>query len=449
MKFLIILSLLSAGVRTESIAQTAFVYPVKKNETVPDLSFTISIDGKDYRKSFDDYKGKILLLDFWGVNCTDCIASMPKMLQLQKKFKNDIQIILVTENSAEQIQKLWNKFDHAAYAQEWIKAGKELSFIKNDSVIRKLFPYDGLPTHVWIDKNNKLVSTAYYTSTTEGNIRRLLAGQPVELDEISGLDINNDGLINNPISWFKLGNNNMPYYSFIFPRIEFGGGGSGWALLLIDSISGKPNAISCINRTIVELYKAAYKDKLPFNPTIPENRIMLETKERYKYYAPAYDSSYYAWANKNVFCYALKMPVHSSVQLYSYMKKDLDRFFGLSSSVEKQKVKCWVLKRITQINKIVANGEIEKYEKSNSHIILENSNMARLFDILKDVFELQFPRMPFFNKTNYSGKINIKLPWQADLKNMSILKLKNVLRGYGLDIIEQNTEIDMLVIKEN
>ena len=42
-----------------------------------------------------DFSGKWLVLDFWNEYCSACIASFPKINQLQKDFQGQVQFVLV------------------------------------------------------------------------------------------------------------------------------------------------------------------------------------------------------------------------------------------------------------------------------------------------------------------------------------------------------------------
>lgn len=55
-------------------------------------AFTLrSIQGKSV--SLSDFKGKIVIVDFWATWCPLCRKSIPDLIELQKKFKNKIAVI--------------------------------------------------------------------------------------------------------------------------------------------------------------------------------------------------------------------------------------------------------------------------------------------------------------------------------------------------------------------
>lgn len=56
----------------------------------PEFEF-VSTYGKAIRLS--DYRGKIVILDFWATWCSPCRASIPDLISLKKDYKNDLEII--------------------------------------------------------------------------------------------------------------------------------------------------------------------------------------------------------------------------------------------------------------------------------------------------------------------------------------------------------------------
>ncbi len=61
----------------------------------PELHFMWISGGKE--KTLDDFKGKVVVLDFWATKCAPCVASFPELAELQKHYKSSpVEIIGVT-----------------------------------------------------------------------------------------------------------------------------------------------------------------------------------------------------------------------------------------------------------------------------------------------------------------------------------------------------------------
>ena len=55
----------------------------------PDFTVTDS----DHTVSLRDYRGKIVVLNFWSAHCAPCIAEMPSLVQLQKRMGAKIAVV--------------------------------------------------------------------------------------------------------------------------------------------------------------------------------------------------------------------------------------------------------------------------------------------------------------------------------------------------------------------
>ena len=68
-------------------------------DTFPNTIFREVLNYKDTKLSIKDFRDKVVVFDFWGFNCTSCLESFKKLEELQAKFGDRIQIILVNYNS--------------------------------------------------------------------------------------------------------------------------------------------------------------------------------------------------------------------------------------------------------------------------------------------------------------------------------------------------------------
>jgi thiol-disulfide isomerase/thioredoxin len=419
--------------------------PLKKGDTIPPLAFMLHTDKKIESINIGDYKGKLLLLDFWGVHCADCIASLPRMLELQKQFQRKLKIIIVTEDLQTDVEELWRRFSKKSASLQWINAGKQLPFIMGDSILTTLFPHSVLPTHVWIDTNQVIKAIAYNNSTTAANIQSYFEGRQPRLSEQKYFDLDPA----EPLSWFRnkiVDEANTPYYSFVTKRIEYGNGGRHIVRDFKDPGTGYLIGIVCVNSSILDLYKIAYKDELGLVGRFPDNRIQVQTKDSTKFFNG--NNSYLSWAERNSFCFAFKQPPCSSEQFYSAMKTNLDCFFHLQSTLETRNVKCWILKQTESAKKIKTRGGPERFESKSDSLILQNMDFRNLFLELKNVISICDPDAVCLDETQFQGNIDIKLPWNKRIEDVSFSDVQKSLQRHGLQLVHEYRNIDMLILRD-
>ncbi len=80
------------------VAQQATGCPVKP--TPANLGFTLKdMYGRDVKLS--DYRGKVVLLNFWATWCAPCLAEMPGFVDLQAKYKRQgLEVVGVSVSDA-------------------------------------------------------------------------------------------------------------------------------------------------------------------------------------------------------------------------------------------------------------------------------------------------------------------------------------------------------------
>jgi thiol-disulfide isomerase/thioredoxin len=78
---------------TLALADGAWAKGTLIGNPAPDITFTWVSDSGT-QKSFADFKGKVVMIDFWATWCGPCRAAFPKMAQLAERYKGHDVVIL-------------------------------------------------------------------------------------------------------------------------------------------------------------------------------------------------------------------------------------------------------------------------------------------------------------------------------------------------------------------
>ena len=127
-------------------------------------------------RSFDDklissesFAGKVVLLDFWEVWCGPCIASMPKVNDLYKKYNKQGFEIFGMMSEEEQLPAARKLVE---------KNGLSFANLISKQDIKKQFNILAVPTYILLDRTGKVSFICEGFSTNlESEIQRLLAAQ--------------------------------------------------------------------------------------------------------------------------------------------------------------------------------------------------------------------------------------------------------------------------------
>ena len=133
------------------LAKTYFLKADPKLEMIakpaPDFSLT-DINGNPI--SLKDYRGKVVLLDFWTTTCGPCIAEMPNMKKVYDAYKDEgFDVIGVNLDTNEADLHEFLKVCDLPWRQ--IFGGQE-------SPLKKLYHVRGVPSPWLMDKEGKVIS---------------------------------------------------------------------------------------------------------------------------------------------------------------------------------------------------------------------------------------------------------------------------------------------------
>ncbi len=145
MRFLIIFSFLITNVSANDLSSFKNIVIHKVPKTYDNIIF---LDKEDKKININDFKGNLLILNFWATWCEPCKEEMPSLNNLQINTELDRLKIFTINIGKENIEKV-NKFFLDLNIENFEP------YFDPPVTLAKKFSLRGVPTSILIDKNGK------------------------------------------------------------------------------------------------------------------------------------------------------------------------------------------------------------------------------------------------------------------------------------------------------
>lgn len=146
--------------------------------TAPDFT-TLDVAGKEVRLS--DFKGKILVLDFWATWCGPCIASFPHTQEVAAKYKDQGVVVLAAGTSDTKDKFLqWIPANQGKYPD--IRFTYDPKERGEDRASAKLYRVRGIPTQFIIGRDGVIAAVVVGNSPGDARAEAALAKLGVKVD---------------------------------------------------------------------------------------------------------------------------------------------------------------------------------------------------------------------------------------------------------------------------
>lgn len=119
----------------------------------PSLDFDfITLNGE--KKKLSDFKGKVVLLDFWGTWCGPCVSEIPNLVKVYNKFKSfGFEIISI---SSDLMMNTKNEEDFKLFVEQRNMDWTHTLDDKNQT-IHRLYEISHWPTLYLVDKTGRII----------------------------------------------------------------------------------------------------------------------------------------------------------------------------------------------------------------------------------------------------------------------------------------------------
>lgn len=401
------------------------IAPLQIGDPVPDIFLENIINHPGGTVHLSDFKGKLLILDFWATWCRPCIQAIPRFEQLQREFGNQLQILMVTSQPSTSIAKFFSDRKIS------------LPSVTGDQKLSKLFLHKYIPHEVWI-KDGKVLAITGEAEVTASNIKAQLSEKPPVMDEKKS-NFNYD--LTKPLLFNDNGGqaSDLLYHSIFTGYLDGIGGGGVYT----DSLNRFK--IRALNGTVLQLYLGAmrYTDNRELAQT---NRCILEFDKQAILPKPGIPA-YSPIARGKYYCYELIVPIALKNQAGELMLEDLNRFFcarhHIRGTVEKRTVKCWALRKTAAFKELASSGFIPEIISDDPNLMVYHKQpFSKFQEAIASLY--RHDPFPVIDQTGITSEIDISFPTEEK----DIRLFSDCLEKYGLCMEQDSCQIDMLVIKQ-
>lgn len=378
----------------------------------PDIFLPImtSMGTKSVRLS--DYRGKVVVLEFWATSCRPCIPAMDNFEILEAGFPNQLKVFEITTEDRERVERFLQK--HASGATIVLDADKQL---------QERFYHNFLPHTVLIDPKGVVRAFTSPSEVTSGVIRKLLQGKEIKVRSKQELEAQMS--VSSELSRNLNAAETTLFEEEQYVRVEAPKRAKRQESKVIFSTyqEGKEAEIyreedyylSFVNCPITLMYESLYE--------ISSSRVLLEVPDDHV--------ERYTFDKQNAYCFELSLADSMQTTIQKVGIQELEKRFPLRSRLENRSRDVWVL---------------QKTGKAVTATKHENNRLYGTFNDLLAYLE-NFPDlsgMPLVNETGI--KDNEAFDWEVIKKQPGTLDQR--LAALGLKRVHKTKEITCLILYE-
>ncbi|MDW7691014.1 redoxin domain-containing protein [Flammeovirgaceae bacterium SG7u.111] len=363
----------------------------------PELDFAKMLNYSNVSAKLSDFSGKVVIIDFWATWCSPCIKGFTHLEELQKEFVEELQVITVTDEKEERINRFIENFSISLPIA--LDSSRQLG---------KSFPHRVIPHTVLIDKKGVVRAVTFPNNITKEVINKLVSGEVISLEEKKEVIGFNPS---KPLS----GSENVNFQVTFLPYQQgipgFHSTGAG-RIVVTNSLPQK-------------FYEIAYG----FPSQI---RTVIEIA----------DTTAMTWEKHNRYCFEMIIPAELSDRRFEIMKQQLAIYFDeYKAEVKKEMMKVKVLKVIE--GRTVALKKADRVESVSSSSSQGLSMINAPSSTISDFLQSQLSEI-VCDGTGLEGLYDIELKWyEEDPGN-----IHKELEILGLELVEEEKEIELLVISD-
>ncbi|MNJ95300.1 thiol-disulfide oxidoreductase [compost metagenome] len=410
------------------------IKPLKIGESIPDELWQLPLNvlndprGKEV-VTLEQFKGKLILIDFWGTFCSSCIAGFPKLKVIQENNQDRLKILGISQEEKARLEKFFNS-----------EIGKEYTYISSaygEKIVRKYFPHRTIPHTIWISPDGKYITPTNNYEITQQNINAIWSNKEVQMLKKVDKDPKKPLLLSDEFYMNK--NLHLGFYSLFFQGYYPGyASGSNFKR----TTEGKTFGRQMTNKKLIAIVHAIamhlFEEK---KEHFTGKRIISKTRN--PYFTDRVKTIPGELPNDQYYSYELIVPEGKADSLYTYMLADLNRYLDVILSFRKQMTNCLVLVRTSKNDKIKSKGgdpSGSNFSENEGKLTIVNQPLVNLLSIMN---ETSISKLPIIDESAYKGNIDINLTGTNNID-----EFRKSLAKYDLDLRPAKRDLLMFIIED-
>ncbi|WP_394990088.1 TlpA disulfide reductase family protein [Emticicia sp.] len=360
---------------------------------VPNFNINILTKEGIVKKNINDYRGKVVILEFWATFCGPCLPAMDHLANLQSKFQKDLEVINITD------EERWKVVSFLKKHPTFLTIG-----LDTDKSINQIFYHQLMPHTIIIDPQGYIKAITSPEEVTEDVIYLAKSGAILAVKTKAEFVVKNE---NATAMTTTLAEDKSFYKVAVSPYKE----GTQ------SQINKKSNfEYEFINCTVPLMYQILYQTTLSNS----NDRACLEVSEQTKYLLD----------EKQQYSMTIRVPELMKHRLGEIGMKLLEDIFSVKSTNETRTRKVYALITDNAISPITTSGA--------------GIDMP-LKDFLKLLWDTKLVDMPIINESNSA---NTSVVWIIDFPK-EVSKVQESIQKMGFKLEPKTTETACLVLHED
>lgn len=362
---------------------------VQVGSLVPDFNINILTNEGLVKKNIKDYRGKVVILEFWATYCGPCIPAMDHLSSVYTKLRKDLEVIAISDEERSKV----------AYFLK--KRPTNLSIgIDTDKSLNRLFYHQFMPHTIIIDPQGYMKAITSPDQITEEVIYLAKSGAALSVKtkaEFAPKDETANALT--PV----MTEDKSLYKVIVSPAVEG----------IQSQINKKSDfEYEFVNCTVPLMYQVLYQT----TKTNPDERACLEVTENTKFLLQ----------ENQQYCMKLKVPEPTKHRIGEIGMRHLEEIFAVKAINETRTRKVYAL---------IINKDGTKHEDSTGTTL-------PLKDFLKLLWDTRMVEMPIVNESGLDDNTMIRV---AEIPREAT-KVQESLEKIGFKLEPKTTETACLIL---